>query len=328
MESVIANYLMTHLAPKISSRFNIDELLVKEEFRQFFEQSIIRRYKTLSDVKRLKLSRQDKKSNVSQKDKLRVFNERWTLGKKIGFGGFGTVYEAYDVNGDTYAMKIVDRLQNNSLKKEVSIYAALQDEFCRVPKLIDHGNEKDLTFLVIPLYEYSLSDRLKQGVMSMPEIICVMTQVVATLQFIHTLGYAHLDIKPGNIMYSRGNWYLIDYGLSIYFIGCETTPFAHLTRRGTLEYMATDIHYGIPSRKADLESLAYTMLKMCNYTLSWTSINFNQATDDDIQQLILAKKQMFENCHLLDIPLMCRNYLTNLSRLSTGQTPNYEMIFM
>lgn len=77
------------------------------------------------------------------------------------------------------------------------------------------------------------------------------------LEYIHSKGYAHADIKGPNILLSYGDGigkeksqaYLVDYGLAYRFrTGTgEHKPFVHDERRaheGTLEFTSRDAHHG------------------------------------------------------------------------------------
>jgi vaccinia related kinase len=77
------------------------------------------------------------------------------------------------------------------------------------------------------------------------------------LEYIHSKGYAHADVKGSNILLSYGNEigkekskaYLVDYGLAYRFRTTtgEHKPFIHDERRaheGTLEFTSRDAHHG------------------------------------------------------------------------------------
>lgn len=77
------------------------------------------------------------------------------------------------------------------------------------------------------------------------------------LEYIHSHGYAHADVKGSNILLSQGNEvgkekfeaYLVDYGLAYRFRtrSGEHKPFMHDERRaheGTLEFTSRDGHHG------------------------------------------------------------------------------------
>lgn len=75
------------------------------------------------------------------------------------------------------------------------------------------------------------------------------------LEYIHSKGYAHADIKGPNILLAdrmgteKSKAYLVDYGLAYRFrTGTgQHKPFVHDERRaheGTLEYTSRDAHHG------------------------------------------------------------------------------------
>lgn len=92
----------------------------------------------------------------------------------------------------------------------------------------------------------------------------VMTQVCQGLKFLHDNRVAHLDIKPGNILYvgkgDQRRYKLSDFGLSYKFAPRET-----ITKRvGTPEFIAPELDgkREADPRKADIYSLGMTMLNM------------------------------------------------------------------
>lgn len=78
------------------------------------------------------------------------------------------------------------------------------------------------------------------------------------LEYIHSRGYAHADVKGSNILLSlreedikakKSQAYLVDYGLAYRFRTAEGMhkPFVHDERRaheGTLEFTSRDAHHG------------------------------------------------------------------------------------
>jgi len=95
------------------------------------------------------------------------------------------------------------------------------------------------------------------------------------LEYIHSKGYAHADIKGPNILLSYGNGikkeksmaYLVDYGLAYRFrTGTgEHKPFVHDERRaheGTLEFTSRDAHHGSMSINNIIAHLQFLYIKI------------------------------------------------------------------
>lgn len=76
------------------------------------------------------------------------------------------------------------------------------------------GPEKDGKFyMVLELGHESLDMWLRTtGLIRMANVIQVARSLLAALEFLHGLGFVHLDVKPDNIMRFGSLWKLIDFG--------------------------------------------------------------------------------------------------------------------
>ncbi|WP_338983977.1 serine/threonine-protein kinase [Spiroplasma endosymbiont of Othius punctulatus] len=152
-----------------------------------------------------------------------VFDDRYQIIKKIGSGGFGSVYEAFDkINKQSLAMKFVKMnpaqgelsLERFLVEKEsfaslsinpyvIKLYDVFEDEktWCIVTELVSGG---------------SLSEFNKRFFyMNESEIKLFYTRVCSALSDAHKLNIIHRDIKEGNIMLTKfGSPKLGDFGIS------------------------------------------------------------------------------------------------------------------
>ena len=85
--------------------------------------------------------------------------------------------------------------------------------------------------------------KLKKKQMAMNEtnaVVCA-AQVASALKHIHSLGVAHRDIKPGNVLYDGHRWRLCDFGFA--FV-CGDDDAKQKKVMGTLDYLAPEVLSG------------------------------------------------------------------------------------
>ena len=102
----------------------------------------------------------------------RVFNTTWetyTATRIIGEGGAARVFEANDVAGKRYAVKLLDPSKATKLKvkrfqNEYSFCA--KNKHRNVVTMVDYGifGEKESPFVVMPLYDGSLRTLLERTI--------------------------------------------------------------------------------------------------------------------------------------------------------------------
>ncbi|XP_076264229.1 serine/threonine-protein kinase VRK1-like isoform X1 [Rhynchophorus ferrugineus] len=123
--------------------------------------------------------------------------------------------------------------------------------------------------------------------------------------------------------------YLLDYGLATKYVlsNGEHRAFTSDQRRahaGTVLFCSRDAHKGIPSRRSDLESLAYNMIYWLTGTLPWI---------DDIEEPEIAEKKKnkfftdvktFLGICFEDCPRFVIEMFEYLKKLEFEDTPDYN----
>lgn len=152
--------------------------------------------------------------------------ENRTLGtyrieKKIGAGGMGDVYRAFDTKlNRRVALKFLSAALENDhsakrlLSREAQAAAALDHpNICAVYGIEQIGADN---FIVMQFVEgETLDTALANKTLSFEEFRAVAKQIVAAISFAHAHGVIHRDLKPGNIMLTNdGNIKILDFGLA------------------------------------------------------------------------------------------------------------------
>ena len=138
----------------------------------------------------------------------------------LGAGGMGEVYRARDTRlGREVAIKVLPQhLSSNPevrtrFEREAKTVSGLNHP--HICTLFDVGREGDTDYLVMELIEgETLAARLTKGPLSVAETLRIGSQIADALDRAHRAGVVHRDLKPGNIMLTKGGAKLMDFGLA------------------------------------------------------------------------------------------------------------------
>lgn len=175
---------------------------------------------------------------------------KYRIERRLGRGGFGDVYRAFDtIEGIHVALKvpqpdIVSPTMLDDFRSEVRLTARLEH-----PNILPIKNADfvDGRFVIVyQLGDGSLADRVKRRV-SLAKGMSFSEQVLAALAHAHSHRVMHGDVKPDNFILFGDHVRLSDFGISK--VALRTL---HASGAGTLGFMAPEQAMGRPSLRSDV----------------------------------------------------------------------------
>ena len=189
--------------------------------------------------------------------------DRYRLQKRLGAGGFGTVWLAHDERLDReVAVKVVprERIVGGRLEREARAAARLSHP--GIVTLYEAAVDDDAAYLVSELVRgATLGALLSAGRLSDLDIVKIALALSDALGYAHSQGIVHRDVKPSNVLVperptsAAGVAKLTDFGVARVIGGDSLTLTGDVV--GTAAYMAPEQAEGLQAgAPADLYSLA------------------------------------------------------------------------
>jgi serine/threonine protein kinase len=202
-----------------------------------------------------------------------LLDGRYRIVRNLSAGGFGQTYVAEDTkipgnpscvvkhlkpaNSDPGYLQIASRLFTG----EAETLAKLGNHD-RIPRLLAYFTENQEFYLV---EEFVAGDTLGKQLQSGQrwsenQVIQFLDDILTTLEFVHSHGMIHRDIKPDNIIRREGDFKfaLIDFGAIKQIqnqLATQMEPLSPTVAVGTPGYMPTEQAQGRPRPSSDIYAL-------------------------------------------------------------------------
>ena len=194
-----------------------------------------------------------------------VLAGRYRVVRQLGQGGMGSVWLAEDAKLDGF--KVAIKMLPSVLVNNKRAYAQVKTE-ALVSLKLSHPNivtvrafeeEGGNPFLVMDYIDgQTLDDYLaEKGKLTEEETVKLLKPVAAALDYAHTQGVVHRDVKPGNVMIRKdGTPFVLDFGIAREIQETMTRVTGKLSS-GTLMYMSPEqLHGAAPKPAQDIYSFA------------------------------------------------------------------------
>ena len=212
----------------------------------------------------------------------RTIQGRYRLIARLGMGGMGVTYRAWDIK---QSVPVVIKMPRTDVRnaeeikqrftREVRAMLALSHE--HIVPITDHGEDDGCPFVAMrflsggSLAEYRGKDEFGEPTALSPSTLHFwLPGIASALDFMHASGVLHRDVKPGNVFLDGFlRPFLGDFGLAKIFdataaLSHDQTLTGARALVGTLEYMAPELSRpgGVADGRVDQYALAVTVYEM------------------------------------------------------------------
>ncbi|KAI9723505.1 MAG: casein kinase I [Chrysothrix sp. TS-e1954] len=268
-----------------------------------------------------------------------VVGVHYRVGKKIGEGSFGVIFEGQNLlNNTSVAIKFEPRkAEAPQLRDEYRTYKLLTGS-PGIPGVYYFGQEGLHNILVIDLLGPSLEDLFDHcnRRFSIKTTVMIAKQMISRVQTIHEKNLIYRDIKPDNFLIGRPGSkqanvvHVVDFGMAKQYRDSKTKQHIPYRERkalsGTARYMSVNTHMGREqSRRDDLEALGHVFIYFLRGGLPWQGLR--AATNKQKYEKIGQRKQETQLDELCDgFPMEFGKFLKYCRQLGFEETPDYDYL--
>ncbi|KPP70836.1 hypothetical protein Z043_110298 [Scleropages formosus] len=193
-------------------------------------------------------------------------------------------------------------------------------------------------FLIFPNMGRTLQSLLEeQGeLLSQKAVLQLACHMLDVLEYIHENEYVHADIHAENVYVNPADTtqvYLAGYCHAFrYCPGGKHVEYREGSRtphEGAMEFISMDLHKGVgPSRRSDLQALAYCMLRWLTGHLPWSALtNSPSRVAVEKERYVNDVQALLRHCFGKKIvPGAVQLYLSQVMALQYTEQPDYQQL--
>lgn len=260
-----------------------------------------------------------------------VINNKYVIDSVIGKGAFGMLYNGINKkNYENVAIKLEKKHSLCTIKNEANILKYLQEQKCfYVPVLYWYGIYYDCFTIVMPLYDCNLYDYTINNHIMTIDLCTIALKLLSIIEHIHSVFVLHRDLKPQHFMLRNSDIYLVDFGLSIFYVDENKRHIRNEPNDsiiGSQNYASYFIHEGSRySRRDDLISLSYIFMFLDNNILPWSDMVSKNIIDDDHEPADIMHRKNQEIKELKSIDSIIMNMTNSLTFISEYLSACYQL---
>ena len=207
----------------------------------------------------------------------------YRIGRLIGRGGMGAVYEAQDERGEVVALKALRGCDPTALARFKHEFRALSDlvhpNLALLHSLVVADDQAFLTMERIDGVDFLAHVRAAPPEQRVARLRGALAQLVEGLAALHAAGKLHRDVKPSNVLVTgEGRVVILDFGLVEELMGPAPEPGDPVA--GTPAYMAPELLTGgAPSAASDWYSVGVMLYEALTGSLPFTGDSFEVLRD-------------------------------------------------